>query len=124
MYDLIMIIMSLCVIFLCVLKIEELGAQGMVDEAQSLMTQVEELEKEKNSYSARSGSRVCTHNDLQAPMCMHICTIDQNTVKYFLKGTIVCFWAVSSIRVQQDLACLCVFDKYVQLRACELYNSL
>ena len=60
--------MSLCVIFLCVLKIEELGAQGMVDEAQSLMTQVEELEKEKNSYSARSGSRVCTYNDLQAPM--------------------------------------------------------
>ena len=42
----------------CLLKIEELGAQGMVDEAQSLMTQVEELEKEKNSYSARSGSRV------------------------------------------------------------------
>ena len=31
----------------------------MVDEAQSLMTQVEELEKEKNSYSSRSGSRVC-----------------------------------------------------------------
>ena len=41
------------------LKIEELGAQGMVDEAQSLMTQVEELEKEKNSYSSRTGSRVC-----------------------------------------------------------------
>lgn len=31
----------------------------MVDEAQSLMAQVEELEKEKNSYSSRSGSRVC-----------------------------------------------------------------
>ena len=30
----------------------------MVDEAQSLMAQVEELEKEKNSYSSRSGSRV------------------------------------------------------------------
>ena len=39
-------------------KIEELGEQGMVDEAQSLMAQVEELEKEKNSYSSRSGSRV------------------------------------------------------------------
>ena len=48
----------------CMLKIEELGAQGMVDEAQSLMAQVEELEKEKNSYSARSGSRVCTHKTI------------------------------------------------------------
>jgi len=43
---------------LFILKIEELGAQGMVDEAQALMTQVEALEKEKNSYGTRSGSRV------------------------------------------------------------------
>ena len=40
------------------LKIEELGAQGMVDEAQAMMAQVEALEKEKNSYGARTGSRV------------------------------------------------------------------
>jgi len=44
--------------FIIILKIEELGAQGMVDEAQALMTQVEALEKEKNSYGTRTGSRV------------------------------------------------------------------
>ena len=44
--------------YFIILKIEELGAQGMVDEAQALMTQVEALEKEKNSYGTRTGSRV------------------------------------------------------------------
>lgn len=50
-----------CFFVTCTTKIEELGVQGMVDEAQSLMTQVEELEKQKNSYSARTGSRVCKY---------------------------------------------------------------
>lgn len=52
----------------------------MVDEAKALMTQVEALEKEKNSYGTRSGSRVyssCTqihtkqHPFLKATQFLH-----------------------------------------------------